>query len=313
VTGRPPDFNGAVGTFRIQASAEPTTLVAEDPLLLTVTVTGAASKEHPPQRPRLRSLETLTQFFHVEDLPDRDSRPDAHTWKFVYRLRPRTVRGNRIPRLKFVYYKPGTGYQLSLSSSIPLTVKPRTRVSEDPAMAEGDPRFAPQLPLATGPAVLRREEPAEFPAPLVLAVLFAAPPILCLAWYQLWQRCYPDAMQVADRRRNRAARLALKSLRALDQTQPAGELGGRIAAVVTDYLRQRLDLSAAELTPLEAAGFLERAGVASILAGQVAALVRACDAARFTPEPLAGQDNLAGRATELIRRLEAEPCLSRAS
>jgi hypothetical protein len=73
-------------------------------------------------------------------------------------------------------------------------------------------------------------------------------------------------------------------------------------------LRQRLDLSAAEPTPREAAGHLRRLGVSAALARRTGDLFRACDVDRFAPALAANGDGLAGSAAQLILALEAEPC-----
>jgi hypothetical protein len=93
----------------------------------------------------------------------------------------------------------------------------------------------------------------------MLAALLATPPLLCFVWYRLWRRLYPNAAERRQRRRSKAARLALHYL----AKQSDDVLRTRAAAV--DYLRQRLDLPALEPSPHEVARHLKRLGIAKPL------------------------------------------------
>jgi hypothetical protein len=147
------------------------------------------------------------------------------------------------------------------------------------------------------------------PGLVIVLVLFLLPPLMCVAWYQAWGRLYPDAARLAHLRRSRAARQVLKALRTMKQQQPAEQAGSAVAAAVGKYLRQRLELPAAELTPYEVTVSLQQAGVPTALAEEFADLFHACDTARFAPVSRPDGQNLAGQASRLIRQLEAEPCL----
>jgi hypothetical protein len=313
VEGRPPDFSGAVGKYHIKATAEPTTLRAEDPLLLTLTVTGSADNGQPPRRPNLRSLERLNDLFQIENNPEEDDRPDDGTWRFSYRLRPRSERVQKIPRLRFVYYNPAAGYETSYTSAIPLAVRRRAAASQIKRWQPNGAEVEQPAPLITGEAVLDRQAPDELPPPAVNALLALLAPLGCLVWWQVWRRWYPDAARTASLRRSGASRRALKALRAVPRGAAPAEAGAAVAGVLTRYLRQRLELSAEELTPFEITAHLKLEGVSDVLAGRFADLWSACDAARFAPDFAPARGDLADRAAGLISQMEAEPCWSRAS
>jgi hypothetical protein len=142
--------------------------------------------------------------------------------------------------------------------------------------------------------------------------LLAGPPLLCLSWYLGWRSWYPDMARLVGRRRSRACRLALKSLRGLTRKLAPKETAVRVTAIVSKYLQERLDLAAAEPTPADVSALLQSGGVASSLALQFAGLLRICDAVRFAPQP-PSSEKLAVEAARLIRELEAEPCLAATS
>jgi hypothetical protein len=315
LVGRPAHFSGAVGSYRVTMRAEPTELEAEDPLTLTVRLTGSGPLEQ-LARPDLRKQAKFARQFEIENLKDRYL-PDERAREFDYRLRPRSPAVREIPALPFTYFKPGfmpahKGYQTTFASSIPLIVRPRAEVQPGDVQGVAEPLTAPDAvyELTPGPGVLRREEPFALPGPLALALLLAGPPLLCTAWYALWRQRYPDAARRVQQRRSRAARQALQALRLRDRRGRADRAQGA-ALVVTTYLRQRLDLPAAEPTPAEVGAHLQRMGVSPAHAKEVTEFFRASDAARFAPGPGKEADDWGPAAGRLILTLETELWQSR--
>jgi hypothetical protein len=311
VAGQPMNFNGAIGShFSVRMRAAPTELLAEDPLLLTVTISGKGNVQG-IRRPDLRRLSSFRRRFHIDDLAERYL-PATKTREFDYRLRPRTEAVKEIPPLPFVFFNPEIlppekGYQTTLSPAIPLSVRPRAEVR--PARVEGAVP-APSFPasvyqLVEGETVLRHDLPFSLPGPYALAALLIGPPALGGIWYLIWQRCYPDALRQARKCRSRAAQHALKALqrsRRLDAELRAQQ----VEAILAGYLRQRHDLVTAEPTPGEILGHLERCGVSAALARDVASFFSHCDAARFAPGLLDGQNHWTATATRLVLALEEE-------
>jgi hypothetical protein len=311
VAGMPAHFNGAAGTFRVSASADPVELQAEDPLTYTVRVSATGPVKRPPSRPRLLGFPAFTESFYVEDAgPPEGTRPDERTWEFAYRLKPKGVEVRAVPRFPFVFHNPRIfpptrGYQTVYVPEVPLTVRPR---EQDQVGHTPPPLDAPHaaFALAAGPDVLRREGVGRVPGLLGLALLLLAPPAACVAWYAAWRRLYPDAARQAQRRRSRAAQEALRALR----RGGAGEADERVrhtAGVVVRYLHNRLGLRARSPTPSEVAIHLRGEGIDGAVAEQAEAFFRACDAARFGPSSHELPD-LGAAAERLILTLEGQPC-----
>jgi hypothetical protein len=314
VVGQPAGFNGAVGVYKVATTAEPTDLQAEDPLTLTVRITGSGSPRHPPQRPPLRRLPEFTRRFVIEDLPGPSPTASPAVWEFRYRLKPLNPTVKEIPALRFDYFKPGViprekGYRSTYAPAIPLTVRPRAQVQ--PADIQGAAPVAhPEAlyELAEDPAaVLGHAEPFALPAGWLVALMLLLPPVLCAGWYAGWRLRYPDTVRLARRRQSRAARQALQALEGIRPDHP-GSLAWQVGAVVADYLRQRWDLAAVEPTPAEVADHLKQLGCAGSLADQAAAFFRACDTARFAPDHAAGPEDWKAAAAQLITALEDQPC-----
>lgn len=303
--GRPKDFSGAVGSYTISMDAKPTEVLVEEPITLIVRITGSGPT--PPRRLKLSELaKDVETDFYVEDLPKQDRElPEKKTWEFHYRLKPKHLDVRIVPRLRFVYYDPelpeGRRFQPRFTrETIVLTVKPRP--VEVPPPVENKVEH-PERFYQLGQTSLARPVPALlWWAGVILALL--APPFACVVWYQIWRRLYPDAVEQLKRRRSRAARNALNALEALGVTND----GEKVAAIVTGYLRQRLELAPMEATPPEADWQLSNYGLSQGLRERVVILLRACDAVRFAPQETADKRPLTADATDIVLAVEAELC-----
>jgi hypothetical protein len=305
--GRPSDlpFSEASGWFEVRASADPTTVEAETPLTFTVRVHAVREVKRPPQRIDLRQLPAFDEQFYIEESSDEPSRPDDRTWEFVYRLKPRRTDVTAIPSLPFVYFNPylltsSKGFQVLYTDPIRLNVLPHESV-QVPVQAPED-----VFVLATGPEVLERR-PTWTPGVGTTLTLLLLPPAVCAVWFVCWRRLYPDAARLASQRRSRAARRALAALNAARRLDSA-ECANRTAAVVADYLHERLDLTIAEPTPREIAALFEQRVCSAALSARAVGFFEGCDNARFLPPTSAEQTELTDLAVQFVLAVEEELC-----
>src|SRR5262245_30420155 len=208
IAGRPENFSGAVGTFRIRMEAQPTELLRDETLTLTVTITADGPFTAPPKRPDLRTIAAFSQAFHIEPLPEKPS--NGPEWQFVYRLRPRDVKVDAVPNLTLVYFKPsktpgapGT-FQYPTAPRIPITVKepaPATVTEEPPPLKAPEAAYA----IVESGAVLARPWSSPVPEWVLLIGALLAPPAMCMVWFLVWRRMYPEAAKLTQQRRSRAA------------------------------------------------------------------------------------------------------------
>jgi hypothetical protein len=296
LVGRPTHapFSGATGSFHPTTSATPTELQAEDPLLFTIRLTADGRVWRAPTRPDLRELPAFSERFLIEDVATPEESPSGRQgWEFVYRLKPRSPGVRAIPSFPFVYFQPGMlpaakGYMTRWAPSIDLRVRPREEV-KPPDLEASRPPVGPPATVyefVDGDQVLKHEIPEALPGPAVLSVIAFGPPLACLTWFLVWRRVHPNAARQARQRRSRAARLALRELRAVARL-PAKEQTERAAGIVSEYLRQRFDLPAAEPTPVEVAAHLRRVALPEELADRAGRFFEVCAAARFAPAGMA--------------------------
>jgi hypothetical protein len=300
IVGRPEDFSGMVGAYKIAIEAQPTVLHVEEPITLIVTITGTGPDEHQPERAALRLFpDSMKDDFYIEPLPEKDRRLDKeNAWEFAYRLKPRRESVSAIPALKLVYYHPGRGkFLTTYAGRVELKVMPRPQAVPPEAVIDA----------VTAPPSFFQLAPVEAPQrwrldqPVILAVLLLTPPLLAIAW-RLWTR--GNGVRVEQQRRSQAARHALH---ALANTCDAA----RASSIVNDYLRQRLDVPMAEPAPNEVERILSRAGVSKPLRRRVVEFSQACAALRFSGSTTAIHEgpDLSREARQLIQALEAESCL----
>jgi hypothetical protein len=299
--GQPSDFSEIVGVFQISAGAKPTTVAVEEPLTLTVTITGSAVAPYVPTRDKLRIFpDDVQRDFFVEPVAETEK---SGSWEFVYRLRPKQQHIKLVPSLKLVYYSPRQRrYQSAYSDAIPLTViarrdaevsVPGLRVVQAPAsfyeLSKQDTSDS-----AFAMAFIRQSPPN-------LLGLAAVPPLLCVVGAWWWRR---RQRQIGDRAR--------ESRQLMEQTTTMLAQSAQDAAattkLLTDYLRLRLDFPAQEPTPREVERWLKRRGIAKPTRERWRQLLTGYDAGRFAPESATKQVAAGAEAAELVRILENETC-----
>jgi hypothetical protein len=299
VVGRPSEhFYGAVGEqVRVAMKASPTQLRAEEPLDLTLVITGAVNAEQ-IERPDLKQLPDFATRFHIDDLPE-DAPPKGERI-FRYRLRPKSERVRDVPPLLFHYWNPRLSYFATTAPETPiaLAVIPRNAAS-----AVGGPLEEPEFLFEMASVRELHREPS--PDSLKMALLLAAlllPPLLCQAWFLIWRRWYPSAAKLAQMRRSKALREALDRLDEANKYGPQA-VADEVAAVARRYLHERFGVASNFGTPPEIAAYLARRAVPAGIVTDVEAFFRACDAVRFGP-PAADHESLIGRAKEVVLNAE---------
>jgi hypothetical protein len=309
---RPESFRGALGLFRIKASASPTTVPVGQPIRYVLEITADENVKvlAPPTRPPLDQDPEFRRLFTIE-APEHAASHKGNSWEFFYLLKPRKEGSAEIPEFIFGFFNPKfgqdpKGYQEPSTAPIPIVVTP----AQKPPPPIKDLPSASSYPgsvssVADDDAILRRQERWTPPSLGWLVALLLAPPLGSLAWLVVWRRLYPDAARQAKLRRSRAAREALHAL-ARARTAQVGPLAEQIAGIIGLYLDHRFGLHAAVPTPQEVDTFLRGTSIPDALSEQTISLLETCDALRFSNVPPAVSGSLADAAEQLILALEAQ-------
>lgn len=184
VKGRPVLFSGIVGAVELQASAAPTELQAESPLVFKLRLKG------PPTLatlavPDLHKVKGFDTAFAIRLLAQRWL-PQEKTREFEFELRPRNSSIAAIPPFPFVIYVPAErGYQTRYTQSIPLHVTARPTTSVQDLKIENIPESPAEQKLSFdfSPPVLA--EPTQPWAPTwgLVALIGVLPPVL--VWWRV--------------------------------------------------------------------------------------------------------------------------------
>jgi hypothetical protein len=128
--GRPADYRGAVGRYRIVTEAEPLTVDAGDPITLRIGIVGDGPMDL-VEAPPLADIEAVTSDFKVTDQSLAGFVHDK-TKMFVTTLRPRREGISEIPPIPLSYFDPATAsFKTVTSNPIPITVHAAETLSMD--------------------------------------------------------------------------------------------------------------------------------------------------------------------------------------
>ncbi|MEI6891017.1 MAG: BatD family protein [Pontiella sp.] len=121
--GRPDLFNGMVGIYSLEVSAEPTQVRVGDPITLTVKITAANFLENIFFEP-LRYQPYLVNRFEIpsdRSLPQREGKSKIYTQT----IRPLSTDNHEIPPIQLAFFNPDSqAYTIIESAPIPITVTP---------------------------------------------------------------------------------------------------------------------------------------------------------------------------------------------
>ncbi len=292
--GRPPGFEGAVGSYELSASAHPReTKLGGDPITLTLTVSGEGNLET-VGRPALAAEASFrigaAEMRHEMRFEDEKL---VGVKRFVVPLRPRSARVTEIPAAALVVFDPAAEKYVTLRTDpipVRVTAPEGTGALETVAIPE------------EARAKLRKQEEARRdiedieidvdissshrawlhgPLGLILFVVLPLAAYGALALVARRRRELRENMTLARRlAAARTARSRLEELRSGAELPP-GEFAQKLARAFQGYLADRLGRPAGELGPDEAETLLAGSDVPSDCAADAAAILKDAGAARF--------------------------------
>ena len=153
--GKPLDYRGAVGRYRIITQTDTKTVDAGDPVTLRIGVVGDGPMDL-VQAPPLAELSGLTAGFKVEDQSLAGFVQDE-TKVFVTTIRPRSSGVSEIPPIPFSFFDPEKeAFETVYSDAIPLTVNESESLSLDSIVSGAN-----ALPESAGQSGLAKTDPAS--------------------------------------------------------------------------------------------------------------------------------------------------------
>lgn len=313
--GRPADFSGLVGDYRIETSATPLTVNVGDPVTLTVAVSGPEFPDLVELPPLQRQPDLVRDFKVPSDMAAGELSGKRKV--FTQTIRPLRADVTAVPPLLLSCFNPRTGtYETVRSAPIPLTVNP-TRVMtatdaeglamEGPAGSTVESRAAGIAHNYEGDGVFKRQihDPVCWAlSPAGLATL-GLPPVFYLflaAGTWVWRRKQADPG--ATLARKAGARFSRKIDR-IRKTTPSEQAAVAILEAFKTYLREKFRLHPGALTFHDAATLLSEKGAGPETLEALKSLFADGEAARFGKSAAAGQGTLLlETARNLVKTLE---------
>ena len=298
--GAPPGFEGAVGEFQLETSADRKEVNQNEPVTLTVKVSGEGhlrtiGEIQLPTTPDFRSYPSTE---NQQQSTEGDRIRGSVTRQFV--LVPLKAGELTLPTVRFVYFSPKDGaYHTSAGQAI--AIRSEAGAPSSPGTTRSgievvghDIRFIE----TDVPHFSSHTDPWSAAKPWLMLL-----PLPVLGYLGIWgwdERRRKLETHGARIRRSRAARRARARLR--DGDGDARKVAERVGDVLRSYLADRYDLPAAGLTPEV---------VVARLSGEGAdpepwlAMLERSDAARYAPPASRGTTaEWAGEAERLIDALE---------
>ena len=293
--GRPADFGGAVGDWKLEVTAKPTEVAVGDPITFTIKISGSGNIDTVPT-PKLGSLDG----FKTYEPTTKTTKDELNTLgeRVIQQvLIARSTEVKELPEVRLTYFDPAAkAYRTSVQSPIKLVVKAGS--GGQSTIIGGGGRLRPEEKLGQDIVYLKGDPgPAASTVPFYATPPFWAlniMPVLALLGGIGWKR-RTDKLRgdVAYARRARAAKNARKLLAAAtsyDQVQRA----------LQNYLGDRLNIPAGGITAFIVDEQLVPRGVNGELATQTRACFEACDTARFAG---GGTDGGAQETREKVEQL----------
>jgi hypothetical protein len=304
--GRPEQFTGAVGQYRVRATARPTTASVGDPITLVYEVTDESQYEDADlanlRPPSLRDLPELDGF-RIPDDPTTGI-VDGRTKIFTETLRPTDPNITEIPSIPFVAFNPELGNYVTVRSKpIPIAVSPSETLNLDSVMpfsAEANRRDrGSQLTLVEGNlranaplSLAMMSEQTSDPTAWIVAASIAPP--MGFAAIMLWQRRRRLHMERPDLVRASGAKRT-----AMGVLSGEGEIHDRVFESVTGILAARMHLPSGTLTSSEAVNILREQNVDHALITELETILKSCETARYASGAIDAED-LEGKARTLL-------------
>lgn len=312
--GKPDIFEGAVGSFNLQASAEPLELKEGETVTLKIILEGIGNIKNAP-KPILPDLSKFDQFDPTqnESISVTDSGMRGRI-EYSHVMIPHDVNANEIGAVRYAYFDPTEKkYVVKQTPPISLTIHPAAPGSQRTGSTLAfnrrlitrvgdDFRFIFTSPEGTSYVFLALHRSLRIRLLFLLPILLA---LLASVWK--WRSEFL-AMRPTVAKSIKAPKLARRLLadarKSLERNE-AETVYIKLSKAITDYIDNRWNLACAGMTGLELKDALTGCGVGDGYTTRVIAILEEFDGARFSgaaQNPARLREDLA-KAEELLGEL----------
>ncbi len=310
----PPDFNGAVGTYSLEAAVATNAVTVGDPITVTVRIKGRGPidsltlpsvdqwhdfKIYPP----ITKVET-TDPFGLEGVKT-----------FEQAVIPETIEVKELPPITFSFFDPGqNGYRTVTRPATPIIVRPGNAAPAQPTVVATTSQSQSEPALATDIVHIKPRVGAlaHIRPPLIQQTWFVAlQGVPLLAWLTafIWRRREESLANNPRLRRRRqvaqTVREGLAELRRLAAANQSEAFFATVFRLLQEQLGERLDLPASAITEAVVEDRLRPRGVSAQTLAALQELFQACNQARYAPQQ-SGQElaSLAPKVETALQQLQ---------
>ncbi|MSU36299.1 MAG: protein BatD [Pedosphaera sp.] len=297
VNGRPADFAGAVGKFRLLASISPTNIAAGDPITLRAQITGRGNFDQ-INMPVVASTNGLRIYDSQSEVQTTDDLGLEGVKSFEQVVIPEHAGLEEFPEIQFSYFDPGLKSYVTLRHApTPITVRPGASLSVSTTLPGSNGVVASPAPPPT-PVPTKDElqhivytlgrplnQRPWIRRPAVLAALSF--PLPAYALFAAWHRRREE--QIRDPRRQRratAVQTIATELSSLTRHAAAGDsvgFFGSLGVILREHIGLTLDIPSAAITEEIVDSRLISIGLADDAITGLHELFSALNQARFAP------------------------------
>jgi BatD DUF11 like domain len=288
--GRPRDFKGAVGDYRMSFNLSNDKVTVDETVLLTMKITGKGNIKTltPPDIPEIEGLD-IRSSGDTASLQEAGGKI-AGSKTFEFSIIPEQEGVYEIPSLKWSYFDPeDKTYKTHKSRDYTITISPGANGSDD--VLSGLMNLPGDIKVRDILAVMPLSNELQSAGrPLALNPVFWIAqiiPILALAGVVVFRRRQDKIMgDVRYRRLKRAhgmARKHLASARSLLKSNRLGDFYGEISKAIYHYVGDKFNYSASGMTESQVCEILSENGYGDSLIADFKDLIQSADFGRFAP------------------------------
>lgn len=313
---KPSDFTGSVGNYQIEAKLDKKEAKVNDPVTLEITIYGAGNIKT-IKEPDLKELKGFKKYETLSSLNiSKQNYKVQGSKSFKTVLIPQVSGKQAIPSITYSYFDPyAKVYKKNSTAPVTLNVLPGPKEEPKMVVAEGegvkligtDIRYLKQANLDLS---RHRKKPLYKHPVFITAQLL---PLICFLFTWVYsfrtEKLASDLKYARFTRAYKTARKGLKQTLKLIQPEKAKQFHDSLAVVFTEYIADKLNLSAAGLTLNALVETLKTRGIETAMIDKIKELWQEYDFARFAPSSHRDKthmENIYKNTEELISRIEKE-------
>jgi len=313
-SGRPTDFSGLCGQFRLKAGLDKQTALVGEAITYSLTLSGTGNLRGlaEPAMPEVPDCKVYSPTVKDSIRLENGRYDGSRTWEYV--LVPLGSGTLTVPARSLSVFDPVTRTYRQITTE-PLNIQVSPGQEETAGLASGrtaaiplslkgrDIRFiriTPQLVLHRGQRIY---ESAWYVGTAVALLILS---LGVLFFQERRQRLRQDEQAWARSRAGRRARRRLRQILAIARKGTPGEVFPSLGELWQGYLADRFAVRRIELTGIRLRQHLTDAGVAKETAEEVMKILTQCESHRYAPGQPAPVDAtaLVEQSRQLLRKLE---------